>query len=496
MPIQFSRYVNITSGVGAGATVARRDLIGRLYTTNAVVPTAGVLEFTDLVDVGNYFGTNTEEYRRALFYLGFVSKTITRPKRIAFARWANVDTAPQIFGVAHQTLSQLQAITSGSFSLSLGGVLLTLSSLNFASASSLADVASAIQVAIRTGTGTVFTQATVTYNAVEERFEFTGGETGASVVVVTAGATNDVAGAIGWLTGAVLSNGVVAETVTDVLANSTQTSNNYGSFAFIAPLTQEQVVQAATWNDAQNVLFQFHVPVLAADASAYSTALRNIGGVGLTLKGPQVNEYPEMLPMAALAATDYSRQNSTINYMYQQANLTPTVTTTADANLYDGLRINYYGNTQTAGQQINFYQRGFLMGTGTDPVDMNTYANEQWLKDAAGADIMQLLLNVKVSANTEGRGQLLTTIRSVIDQALLNGTFSPGKTLSSVQRIFITETSADPLAWRQVQTSGYWINAVIQSETRNGVLEFKAVYTLIYSKDDVIRSVDGSHILI
>jgi hypothetical protein len=40
------------------------------------------------------------------------------------------------------------------------------------------------------------------------------------------------------------------------------------------------------------------------------------------------------------------------------------------------------------------------MGLATDPVDMNVYANEIWLKDAAGAAILSLLLSLgKVSAN-------------------------------------------------------------------------------------------------
>ena len=37
MPIAFSRYVNITSGVGAGTAVAQRQLIARLFTTSAEV---------------------------------------------------------------------------------------------------------------------------------------------------------------------------------------------------------------------------------------------------------------------------------------------------------------------------------------------------------------------------------------------------------------------------------------------------------------------------
>lgn len=497
MPISFRRYVDITSGVGAGAAVAQRQLIARLFTTSVEVPTDTVMEFTDLADVATVFQTTSEEYRRAQFYFGFVSKNITRPKRIAFARWADTATPPTVLGTTHGTLAQLQAITAGAFNIQIGATLHAMTGINLSTATSLSDVAGLIQTAVRTGTGTVFTAATVTYNATRSRFEFVGGDTGDNTITVTAGASNDVAASLGWLAGASVSNGSDAQTVTDVLTVTTQTTNNFGSFAFIPALTQDQVVEAATWTDAQNVMFQFHHAVLPADSSAISTAVSSFGGTGLTLESPTAtNEYPEMLPMAALAAIDFSRPNSTINFMFQQASgLSVTVNTTADANLYDGQRVNYYGNTQTAGQMISFYQRGLLMGTDTDPLDMNTYANEQWLKDRAGQRLMELLLNVKVSANTEGRGQALSVIRPVIDEALLNGVISVGRTLTSVQQIFITEITNDPLAWQQVQTSGYWVDAVVQADPQN-VGQFIISYTLVYAKDDVVRRVDGSHVLI
>ena len=90
--------------------------------------------------------------------------------------------------------------------------------------------------------------------------------------------------------------------------------------------------------------------------------------------------------------------------------------------LYLGLSeipTRHIGRTQTAGQNIDFYQRGYLCGGATDPLDMGVYANEMWLKDAIAASVMTLLLSVaKISANTQGRAQLLAQIQSVIQQAL------------------------------------------------------------------------------
>ena len=499
MPISFDRYVRITSGVGAGAAVRRRDLIARFFTTSSLVPAKTIVEFTSPDDVGDYFGTTSAEFLRSQFYFGFVSKIITRPKRISFARWVNSPSAPMIFGTNHEILTELQKISAGTFSLTLGDTTTSITGLDFTSDTSFSDVASALQTEIRKGTGTVFTAATVTYNAIMQRFEFAGGETGEAEVTVTAGSSNDVAGAIGWLSGAIICDGAEDMEIPATLADTSEISNNFGSFAFIPTLTTDQITQVATWNSTQNVLYQYHVAVTPENAAAVSAAVINLAGVGLTLNTMGLsNEYPEVLPMAVLAATDYTRRASVQNYMYQSANLTPTVSSNADANIYDGLRVNYYGETQTAGQIRRFYQRGVLGGGDTAPVDMNTYANEQWLKDDAGARIMSLLLSLpRVSANQSGRAQLLGVVQSTIDQALENGSISIGRTLTDVQIIFITEQTGDAMAYHQVQTSGYWVNAVIESfQTTDNRTEFRANYTLIYAKDDVIRSVEGTHTLI
>ncbi len=497
MAIAFNRYVNIVSGVGAGATVAQREFIARLFTTNELIPTETVVEFTDLVDVGNYFGITSEEYLRAQYYFGFVSKNITRPRRISFARWANVDTGAQIFGSEAETLlTQYTAINAGGFTVTLAGVDGVVTGLDLSGATSLADVATTTQAAIRTAGGT-FAAVEVTFDAVGGRFNFDSGNTGAETIAVTDGA-QDPLSIIGWDAQARLSNGVVAETVTQVVTDSTDLTNNFGSFLFMPVLTNDQYVELASWNQAQNVMFQLMVPVTEANAATLSGLLIGFAGTAMTLVDDSQPLYPEMLPMLVLAATNYNARSSVQNYMFQQdSRLSATVTTTADANIYDPLRVNYYGQTQTAGQQITFYQRGLLGGGATAPISMNTYANEQWLKDFAGSRIMTLLLSLpRVSGNANGRGQLLITMNEVTDAALFNGTFSVGKTLSSTQRLFITEQTGDENAYIQVQNAGFWIDAVIESETNNGVLEFKVVYTLIYSKDDVVRSVDGTHTLI
>lgn len=498
MAIAFNEYVDITSGVGAGASVRPRELIGRLFTTNNLLPPQNSpLEFESAAAVGAYFGTSSEEYLRSIFYFGWISKNITRPKKISFSRWVNSAVAPRIYGnVQTQSLTTWQGISAGSFGLTIGGVVNTFTGLDFSAVASLSDVATILQTAIRTKTGIQWTAATVTYNSTRGSFDFVGGSAVAAAITVQEGASGThIASTIGWLTGStlILAYGAIVQTVTTVLTASAAASNNFGSFLFLPALTIDQQVEAATWNSAQNVLYQYMVPIVSANVPSYTNQLATFGGTGITLSETS-GEYPEQIPMMILAATDYLAANSTQNYMFQQfAGISPGVTDTTISHTMNDARVNYYGRTQSAGQFLDFYQRGVLTGLPTDPLDMNTYANEQWLKDAAGAAIMTLLLALsKISANAQGRSQILTTLQSVIDLALANGTISVGKILNSTQKLYITEITADPNAWYQVQNSGYWVDCVI---TLVGS-EYQATYTLVYSKDDIIRKVNGTHVLI
>lgn len=592
MTISLNRYVNIVSGVGAAPAVPTRDLISRFFSANDMIPPQSFLSFTTAAEVGAYFGISSEEYLRAVFYFSWISKNLTKPAAIQFARWAQTAVPPMIFPLQNNgtSLAAWNAVSSGSLVLTMGTFTFTLAGMDFTGAGSLAAVAVIIEDAIQaeTGGGSLWTAATVTYSATFGGFILTGGASGnAAVNVMVGGGNTDITGLglLGWLpeatnvngnltNGAIFANGSAIETVTQTLTTSSSISNNFGSFAFLTNLsvTLQNVIDAAVWNKAQNVLYMFSQGVTPANAAAWaapstgssvSGGVGGVGGTALTLSpvysfqvtgtvtnssntvtGMTTNaglfpgvvvsgtdipagtvitslvgttgltlsntptgnvtelltfttlQFPEEMPMMIEGATNYAGINTVQNYEFQQfAGITPSVTTDALANTYDALGINYYGSTQNAGQIISFYQTGILQGQGADITDMNAYVNEIWLKDAASVAIMNLLLAVtQIGANANGRNQILGILQGIVNQALRNGTISVGKTLNTLQQSFITEATGDPLAWYQVQAAGYWLDVVITSA--GSPLVYTATYTLIYSKDDVIRKVNGTHTLI
>ncbi|MBO5392772.1 MAG: hypothetical protein J6A65_13375, partial [Pseudomonas sp.] len=91
----------------------------------------------------------------------------------------------------------------------------------------------------------------------------------------------------------------------------------------------------------------------------------------------------------------------------------------------------------------------------------------------------------------------LVQLADLIAQAKFNGTISVGKTLTTLQKVAITQLTGDSDAWQAVQTNGVWYDVVIVPVVQtSGVTEYVAKYTIAYSKNDVVRTIEGSHNLV
>lgn len=502
MAIPQTRYVEITSGVIGASGVVQRALTGRRFTTDGRVPVGSILQFSDAGDVATFFGSASAEYAFAAKYFDYVSPLpASKASALQFAAYAPTGRAPTIYGARlTSTLSQLQAITAGTLSLQLGATPANLTGVNLSAAASLNAVATILQTAIRAVGGTQYASATVTYDALTTAFKITGDTVATAVATVTpTGTGNDLAGLL-TLTGvgAIASPGVTAQTMLNAFMAAEAVSDSFGSASFGTQAALSEQVLLAEYVSGLNVKYQLYLTVTNLTAQAAYAALINISSVGLILD-LTAGQYLESLPAAIMAATDYQRRNSTVNYMFRQGNYVGEVLTDADANSYDALRVNYYGTTASAGQNISFFQRGFLCGLVTDPLDMNVFANEQWLKSKLAADLLNLQISVnKIPANAEGQNMIRAIIMGAVTQAKFNGTISLDKRLNDTQKVAVYQLTGDPDAWHDIQSAGFWLDVVIEQNTQepSGVQSFVAKYTLAYSKNDVVRKIEGSHNLV
>lgn len=503
--ISQSRYIRIISGVGAGAPVAGRKLILRVMTTNNVIPPGIVIEFDNANAVMSYFGAQSEEYQRAAAYFKFISKSVNSPSSISFARWVNTAIAPMVVGDnLPKTIADFAGFSAGVLTIMVGASEQNITAIDTSAATSMDNVASIIQTEIRKNTDPQLAQATVTWNPNTNQFTLVGATIGTGVLAVAKSADpQDMSTALGWSTSSVVNvAGQAADLPDAAVAKSTNVSNNFGSFLFAgATLDNDQIKAVSAWNAAQNNQFIYTVATSLANLGALFDLVKGNSGTALNvLSATASNDFVEQCPSEILAATNYDEPGASQNYMYYQfPGRNITVSDDTVANTVDKSRGNYIGVTQANGQQLAFYQRGILCGGPTDAVDMNVYANEIWLKSAIAQALLDLFLNVNaVPASMVGEAMTLAVLQPVLDKATSNGTFTYGKDISAVQQQYITQITGDRRAWRQVQTLGYWINITFSSYTNSntGLTEWKANYTLIYSKGDAIRFVEGSDVMI
>lgn len=497
MPISQSKYISITSGIGGRSAAARKDLILRLLTTNALFPVNTVLEFPDSPDVANYAGTASDEAIIASAYFGWVSKQVNTPRKISIMRYSLTATAPFIRSTATlATVAQFAAVTEGSMTLSMGGTSYEITNVSFSGATTYATISNTLQTAIRANTagGALWTSATVTYDSATSSLILTGGATGEAVIVAP---TGDLASMVGWNSASnpILSNGTAEAGLADILNKSVEISDNFASYAFVnASLDVESINIIGAFNDEQNYQYMYCGDVTADNYSEIIAAAAAHSGMAINYQ-PFEGVLPAyLMPATILAATNYDKVNGTVNYMYQQfPNQAVTVDTNSLSKTLDDLNINYNGQTQKAGSKIEFYQDGFL----ADGTDMAVYANEIWLKDAMATEILNLEIAVdKIPANIDGVGQIAGILQGVINEALNNGVISVGKELTNTQKAYITQLTGDNTSWQTVQLNGYILDVKLAQRVTNGTTRYIAEYTLIYSKGDSIRKVEGRHILI
>lgn len=496
MSIKITRYVLITSGVIGATSVAQRALVGRRFTSDPRLP-IGVILSVGTGGAEDYFGANSPEAVYARQYFSYVSPApVSQAQELQFAAYAPAGRSPKVYG--YDAVAPLPTFVTtigatGSVVVTIDGVDATVSSIDFSAAVSYTDISNALNSAF----ALVPAAAAITfaYDALTATFSATKSGVGPGRISFKSGATADALALSG--DSAIVSPGVAVQTPLEAFRVAEQVTDSFGSASFGDTLTLDDITPLAQYVAGENVKYQLFVPVNATNFQTFSAALLAVASVGLVLNSAP-GEYKEALPAAIMAATNYDRRDATVNYMFRQAAFTGDVTTDTLANTYDAARVNYYGTTASAGQNISFFQRGYLMGGATAPLDMGVHANEQWLKAFLTSRFMSLQLSVgKIPANVDGEAMLTGQIAEAVTLAKFNGVISVGTEITATQKAAIAQVTGDPLAWQDIASGGFWADVrIVQNTGQSGVTEYVGQYTLVYKKMDVVRRVDGSHNLV
>lgn len=210
------------------------------------------------------------------------------------------------------------------------------------------------------------------------------------------------------------------------------------------------------------------------------------------------------MPMAILGSTDYSN-GQVVNFMFKQfGNEEPTVMDDNTYSAFNQAYVNFYGRTQTNGQTLDFYQRGF----NTDGTDTAVYCNEMWFKSVCETALFSLLMSrERLPANALGVDLVKLQVLEQCSAAIRNGMFmtkEPKETDMRVIREIIASTGGTDIFADSikigVQSSGYSVYAYLTEATNPEKLgpsaEKVIVYYVFYGTADNVRYIKGNNVLL
>ncbi|NBW08596.1 MAG: DUF3383 domain-containing protein [Caulobacteraceae bacterium] len=149
--IPASAIVNVNPGViSAGGSAL--DLSGLLLTDSTRPPIGSVLSFSSALAVAAYFGGSSAEAAQAAIYFNGYDNSTVKPAALLVAQYPTNTrgVAPYVRGgsLATLTLAQLNALPTGTITLTINGVAKTSGTIDLTAVASFSAAATAIQTAL------------------------------------------------------------------------------------------------------------------------------------------------------------------------------------------------------------------------------------------------------------------------------------------------------------------------------------------------------------
>lgn len=455
--ISAQQLVNIVPNVlGVGGSALA--LSGLLLTDSPRVPVGSVLAFASAAAVVAYFGATAPEAIAAQIYFAGPDGALARPAQLLFAQYNTSAVAGYFRGGPGITLAQVQAITTGTLTVTAdGGASKTSGALNLSSATSLSNAAALIQAAFTTP------GFTVTYDSQAGAFVITSNTTGASSsIAVTSGA---IATALKLSTdaGAVTSPGraaltdpsaymasVVAGAQNWALFTTTFAPSNADGLAFSnwAAGTNKRYAYVHWTADANNLAVN---PTTTVAAQAIAA-----GNDGTIFVYAPVNLYKMGAFVLSWAASlNFATANGRTTLAFRsQGGLSPDVT---DDTTYAALQangLNCYGLFSTAANSYAMFSDGRISGKY---LWADSYVNQIWLNDQLQVSYMSFLANTNnIPYNTVGYTRVRAAALDTIRAAISFGAIRSGVNLSASQVAAIND-AAGVEASNAIINDGYYL---------------------------------------
>ena len=430
MAIEITEFAEVSISVSpVGVSGGNFGILGFLTlfsdtATNPIAPAERARAYTSLASVAGDWPADSEVMKAAT---AFYSQT---PTPTDFVVLMSYDTAQpaQLIGGGHEQLTDLVAITTGAFTITMDSVEYVTTGIDLSSATTLAEVGTLLDAAILLQGAVVDT----TYGAYG--FVLTS-LTGVGSTNTLSFATGDVAEALGFASyQAVVSDGVDAETPVDSLAAVAVKGTDYVGLVthkdmrdVLAGATGETTLEIASFCEADKKIFCNTSNDLSMLNSATSTDVASVLMTAslrysLTTFSKNYNLYPSASVFGRAASVNFSAIGSTITLnLKTMPGITSEDLTPAEFGV---LRSKNASAVVQIGKTVNAYTDS-RMASGSW---LDTTHGLMWLENRCEVDLFNLLFQstTKIPYTQTGINITVAVLDRSLQAAVRNGLAGPG----------------------------------------------------------------------
>lgn len=429
--LSISRLVNIQVNIApAGAQSQNISTLLILGSSSVIDTVERYRSYSGITGVAADFGTTAPEYLAALLYF----EQTPQPTTLQIGRWAQSAVAGLLrcapLSATYSAIAAWNAITAGSFEVSLDGTPHAISGLNFGAQTNLNGVASVITTAVNAASS----GATCVYDSVFNRFYITSGTTGASSLVGFISATGsgtDISAAMGGLStssGAYMAPGMLAETA---LAAATLFDTNYGQNWYaltvcgaadsdhtaIAPF-----IEAATNKHIYGVSTQEGGVLSSVSTTDIAYLLQAAGYTRSIVQYSSSTPYSVCSLLGRILTVNYSANNTVITLMYkQEPGIVPENLNVTQINALEAKNANVF---------VSYNNNTAIIERGTVAAGefLDTIIGVDWLALGMQTDLYNALYTspTKIPQTDAGNNMLVNVMEARCHQGVVNGLLAPG----------------------------------------------------------------------
>lgn len=468
--IPASNIVTINpSVIGTGGDAL--DLNTVVLSDSSVYP---VNQYASASDVGDAFGTSSDQYKFAQCYFdGYVGATM-QPGALFIARYNSADAAAKLIGASVKSLSieDLKTIT-GTLSVTIDGVAKS-GSVDLSAATSFSNAAAII--------GTALT-ANVTFNTQLQSFIIASATTGKSSTISYASGSASDALKLSKEQGAVADNSTQADTADTIMERVTNYTLNFAVITCIGASFDLDAQKAiAKWNSKQNSRYWFvqwgmePTALIANNTNCFGSWLSENAIDGATAIYGTLEQAG--LACGYAASINFSETNGRATMEFKrQSGIAATITELKDATALESNGYAYYGAWATANDRFIFFRNTKVSG---DFAWVDAYLNQVYFNAQLQLAFLNMLISYKaIPYNAEGRAIHRAAAQDPINEMLNFGGIQSGISLSEAQKTQINYEAGFDAA-RQIQSTGYCLliqDATAQVRGQRGSLPIKLWYT-------------------